>query len=181
MSSKINWATDYVSFYKIVCKDNEIKFTYVGHTMDFATRKSCHKSACYNINCNGYNCKLYVFMRDHGGFDSWNMIEIHKQLCDDKRHAEQIEQSFIEQEEFTLNSIRAYITEEQRVSQLAKINAKYYLQHREKLVECRLKNVDKKSVYNAEYRKNTKLKKALINVFKSQVLLELLLETKLIE
>ena len=30
-------------FYKIVCKDLDIKDFYVGHTTDFKTRKNCHK------------------------------------------------------------------------------------------------------------------------------------------
>jgi len=131
VSNKINYETNYVSFYKFVCKDNDISFTYVGHTTNFACRKSCHKHDCNNINRKSYNINLYVFIREHGGFDNWNMIEIHKQLCNDKRDAERIEQELLEQQEYKLNTIRAFITEEEKQQQ----RVDYLTEHKEEISE----------------------------------------------
>jgi predicted GIY-YIG superfamily endonuclease len=36
--------------YKIFCKDPSIKEIYIGHTTNFVTRKSEHKTSCKNSN-----------------------------------------------------------------------------------------------------------------------------------
>ena len=129
VSNKINYETDYVSFYKFVCKDNDIKFTYVGHTTNFASRKSCHKHDCNTINRKNYNYKLYIFMREHGGFENWNMIEIESRLVKDKRDAERIEQELLEQQDFKLNMIKAYITK----NEIQKQQSNYRVENKEDL------------------------------------------------
>ena len=37
--------------YKIVCKDQNIKDIYVGHTTNFVQRKHAHKQNCNNNKC----------------------------------------------------------------------------------------------------------------------------------
>jgi len=69
--------------YKFYCKDNNINDIYIGHTVDFNSRKSKHETRCNNINDEGYNIKLYQFIRNNGGWDNWNMIEIEKYPCND--------------------------------------------------------------------------------------------------
>ena len=39
---------DNTCFYKIVCKNLDIHDIYVGHTTDFTTRKTAHKTASNN-------------------------------------------------------------------------------------------------------------------------------------
>jgi predicted GIY-YIG superfamily endonuclease len=34
-------------FYKIVCKDLNLNYCYVGHTTDFIRRKTAHKTVLY--------------------------------------------------------------------------------------------------------------------------------------
>ena len=68
-------------FYKIVCKDTNIKDCYVGHTTDFTRRKSQHKHLCYAENDKGYNIYVYEFIRENGGWDNWNMVEIEKDVA----------------------------------------------------------------------------------------------------
>ena len=67
---------DKTHFYKIVCKDLDIKDCYVGHTTDFTTRKYDHKQRCSNPNNGGYNLPVYRFMRENGGWENFEMILI---------------------------------------------------------------------------------------------------------
>ena len=113
MPKTINWETTEVSFYKFVCKNPDILFSYVGHTVSFRHRKFSHKSRCSNPNNKDYTMPLYKCVRENGGFDNWDMIEIHTQICKNKRDAERIETELMEQQQFKLNVQRAYVTEEQ--------------------------------------------------------------------
>ena len=51
-------------------------------------------------------------MRANGGFANWNMIEIHKQICVDKRDSERVEQEFCEKYNADMNAYRPFITDE---------------------------------------------------------------------
>ena len=61
--------------YKIVCKDINIKDCYVGSTTDFVRRRYKHKSASEIITHQTY---VYDFIRQNGGWNNWEMIEIEK-------------------------------------------------------------------------------------------------------
>ena len=89
--------------YKIVCKDVNIKDCYVGQTTDFTERKSCHKSRCNNINDKDYNIYVYQFIREHGGWINFDMIEVEKYNAIDKLDACKRERFCIEQLKSTLN------------------------------------------------------------------------------
>ena len=69
--------------YKICCNDITITDCYVGHTTNFSQRKSQHKSSCNNENSEQYNSFVYKFIRENGGWDNWNMIEIERLSCID--------------------------------------------------------------------------------------------------
>ena len=58
-------------FYKICCKD--VADLYIGHTTNFVQRKHSHKQGCTNIKSSTYNCRLYTFIRNNGGWDNWHM------------------------------------------------------------------------------------------------------------
>ena len=55
--------------YKLFCKDFD--GFYIGSTTDFHKRKISHLNRCNNSKSDGYNFKVYKFIRDHGGFDNW--------------------------------------------------------------------------------------------------------------
>ena len=74
--------------YKIVCKDMTITDCYIGSTIDFKQRKRTHKSNCNNENVKEYNYKIYTFMRENGGFNNFEIIEIKKYPCSSKRELE---------------------------------------------------------------------------------------------
>lgn len=90
-------------FYKIVCKDLNIKDCYVGHTTDFVSRKSKHKSNSNNEKSKYYNFYVYEFIREHGGFDNFDMILIDKLTCTDRLDALKKEREYIESLGATLN------------------------------------------------------------------------------
>jgi hypothetical protein len=70
-------------FYKIVCRDLNVKDLYIGHTTDFQRRKSQHHREC----CNNYNSKHFIpvckFIRANGGWENWDMILIECCFCID--------------------------------------------------------------------------------------------------
>jgi len=105
MSKKI---TDYSNtiIYKIYCKDEYITDIYVGHTTNFIKRKYGHKIACNNEK---NDLKIYKIMRENGGWDNWNMIEIAKYNCKDLTEARIKENEHCNQLKATLNSCPPYV------------------------------------------------------------------------
>lgn len=182
VSNKINYEKDEVSFYKFVCKDADILYSYVGHTTNFASRKSTHKAKCININNKPYNIPLYVFMREHGGWFNWDMVQTHSQICKDALHARQIEQEQIELQQFKLNVVKAYsgvelITNCSNYSsqyyeanydivraKSVERNATYYKNNRDKeLKRTSIYQKDNRDKINANERKRRELLKNKIN------------------
>jgi hypothetical protein len=67
------------TFYKIICKEELLNICYIGKTKDFKNRISNHKT-----NSKNSEVKLYKFIRENGTFDNFNILPIHKCMCDDK-------------------------------------------------------------------------------------------------
>ena len=91
--------------YKICCKDKTITDMYVGHTTNFIQRKNHHKNHCNDTTVSSY---VYEFIRQHGGWDNWNMIQIEERNCKNKREAESTEHYWIEKLNSTLNTNKPY-------------------------------------------------------------------------
>jgi hypothetical protein len=92
-------------FYKIYCVNPDITDMYIGHTTNFVQRKHGHKQSCTNNKCKNYNCKLYTFIRDHGGWNNWIMEIIAFRNCEDHYSARKCEQEYFKESNATLNSI----------------------------------------------------------------------------
>jgi hypothetical protein len=92
--------------YKIICNDKTINDVYVGHTTNFTKRKYFHKSACTNLD---NKLKIYHVIRQHGGWDNWDMVEIARYNCKDKTEARIKEQQHYEELKSTLNSCPPYV------------------------------------------------------------------------
>ena len=108
--------------YKIYCNDNEVKYVYIGHTTNFSQRKCCHKNTCNNIKSYLYNLKIYKFIREHGGWDNWTMIEIAKYNCKDSTEARIKEQYHYKLETLTLNSIEPNPEKQKHICNICNIN-----------------------------------------------------------
>ncbi len=91
--------------YKIVCKDLNVKELYVGHTVNFRSRKNKHASDCeYELSKN-YNVKIYQYIRANGGWSNWEMIEIEKYKCNDGNEARARERYWFEELQAKLKMI----------------------------------------------------------------------------
>ena len=137
--------------YKLCCKDLNIKDLYVGHTTNFTKRKQNHKGRCINENDKKYTLKVYQFIRDNGGWDNWEMIEIEKCSLNDENEAKARERYWIEFLNCTLNS---YIP--------LRSKKEYQQIHKEKLSdyisEYRIKKKDEITQNTSEYRIKNKEK-----------------------
>jgi hypothetical protein len=129
--------------YKIVCKDVNITDCYVGSTTDFIRRKNKHK-----FNSKSYISKsefyVYEVIRNNGGWENWEMIEIEKYNAVDHNDALRKERFYLEELKATLNKARPIITKEEKE------------EYKKKWDEI---NKDKMKEYNREYRKENIVKK----------------------
>jgi predicted GIY-YIG superfamily endonuclease len=91
--------------YKIVSNDLTITDSYIGHTTDFRTRKWQHKYSCITEKARGYNYKLYKFIRENGGWDSFSMVFIETYPCKDTHEATARERYWYETLNSQLNAI----------------------------------------------------------------------------
>jgi hypothetical protein len=96
----------FVVFYKIFCKNECITDIYVGHTTNFIQRKTSHKTASNNEKI---DLKIYKIIRENGGWDNWDMIEIAKYNCKDSTEARIKENEYFNQLKSTLNSCPPYV------------------------------------------------------------------------
>jgi hypothetical protein len=131
--------------YRIVCKDLSITDCYVGHTTNFRVRKNDHKYSCNIPTRSNYNLKVYEMIRDNGGWENWNMIEIEKYSCLDKNEACKRERYWYEYYNAKLNIQNpCCFMETQKPTQL-NYNKAYYKQNQEKAIS-----------YSRNYNKNNK-------------------------
>ena len=92
--------------YKIYCKDDSIKDVYIGHTTSFIKRKYQHKISSNNIN---NNLNIYKVIRQYGGWENWEMIELSTYNCKNSEEARIKEQEHYEQHNASLNSYPPYV------------------------------------------------------------------------
>jgi len=113
--------------YKIVCKDLSKTDVYVGHTTDFRTRKGKHKSNCYNVKEKHYNIKVYQYIRENGGWDNFDMIEIEKYSeCKDANEARKRERYWYEELNAKLNSVCPIRTQKELIEYKKEYKKEYY-------------------------------------------------------
>jgi hypothetical protein len=148
--------------YKIVCKDLNINDCYVGHTTDFTKRKYQHKNSCNCLSSASYNDKKYIYIRQNGGWENWEMIEIEKYACCDRNEARARERYWYEQVNSKLNT-RLPMRE---IEEKHEYNKNYLNDHKDELKEKR-KDYEKKNraiitekanLYGREYSKRDDVK-----------------------
>ena len=91
------------SFYKIAIKGT--KHCYIGSTVNINRRKSQHKNACSNPNHINHHLKLYVIIRENGGWDNVEHSLIETKQYETKEQSLIQEQKYIVQHKATLNSV----------------------------------------------------------------------------
>ena len=106
-TNPIDWSKTLI--YKIISKDINYDFIYIGSTTDFSRRLREHKSSCNNEKSEKYNYVLYKFIRENGGFDNFNMILVEKYTeCKDRLEARKREQYCIDELKPKLNQQHAF-------------------------------------------------------------------------
>ena len=120
----IDYLNQDVYFYKLVCKDLEIKDVCVGSTMNMTKRLHSHKNMCKNQHRKEFNYPVYIRIRDSGGFGNWSMVLIDRHDCKDRLDAERIERQYIEMMKPTLNKYMSSL-----VQALQRVKLKKTLMH----------------------------------------------------
>jgi hypothetical protein len=134
--------------YIIKCKNLNILDCYIGHTTNWTKREEKHK-----YNSIWLNTKLYRFIREHGGWDNFEMLGIELYPCNNKRQAEAKEEQLIKQHKASLNTYENLVlTEEQLKEYMKDYLATYRAFHRDELYAKKAINV-KCEACNKEYRK----------------------------
>ncbi len=163
--------------YKIYPKNSNLNYCYIGHTNNFNFRKSHHKMPCIDINHSKSHIKLYQVIRENGGWDEWEMVELEKFNGKTKLEARMREQELMKLHNANLNILKAYITEDERKATKNAITEKYREENKELLKQqtkkykedhkdiiaeqmkkYRAENKDKINQKTREYRENNKEK-----------------------
>jgi hypothetical protein len=100
--------------YKIFIKDKPEIF-YIGSTIRFAGRKSHHKKNTTNKVGKKYWTRLYVYIRDNGGWDNCIIEIIETGNYETRRDLVIKEQEYIDNLKPELNSIKACIKEKKKI------------------------------------------------------------------
>jgi len=96
------------TIYEIVCRDENIKNVYVGHTKNYSLRHSKHTDE-FNDNPKSkvFNYSLYKTIRENGGWDNWIMRPIEIIDCENRDGAAFREQHWMDIKKTDLNQINA--------------------------------------------------------------------------
>tara|TARA_X000000368_G_C22798878_1_gene609341 strand:- start:26 stop:571 length:546 start_codon:yes stop_codon:yes gene_type:complete len=98
--------TDYTKccVYKLCCRDASVEEIYIGSTTNVIKRRSDHKKRCTNPIYNDHNQYKYQFIRDHGGWDNWNLVVVEEFSCTSKMEQTKVERSYVEKLKPQLNA-----------------------------------------------------------------------------
>ncbi len=119
----IDWSK--ALFYRLVCRDPTITECYVGSTTNETKRRNDHKTNCTNQNDKTkYNYFVYRFIRDHGGWQNWQLIVIEQRPVNNKLESLIRERFFVEQYKAKLNS---YIP--------SRTQAEYYVDNADEIIK----------------------------------------------
>ena len=129
--------------YKVVHKDDyDNANIYIGSTTDFTRRKNQHKNTCINDKHKDHNAKKYQYIRNNGGWNEWNMIEIEKHPCNYGNEARTREEYWRSHFNAQLNMVKSYQTYEERLEHKKRYNdinkekrKEHYKQNKDKINE----------------------------------------------
>ena len=122
--------------YKICPKNKDLNFCYIGKTKNFVKRKTQHvrNTTCENDKKH-YHLKQYETIRNNGGWSEWEMVEIDKIYGKTNLEARMREQELIDENNANLNSVSAFVCEEEKAATKKAITEKYRLENKELLKE----------------------------------------------
>ena len=110
---------------------------YIGSTINLHRRIISHKTSCNNQNDHKYNLKIYKTIRENGGWDKWQIVEIDKLINVTSIQARQSEEEWRVKIDAKLNSQRAYISKEDRDNNKKEYLIEYTKLNKEKIYKQR--------------------------------------------
>jgi predicted GIY-YIG superfamily endonuclease len=141
--------------YKLCCNDLNITDIYIGSTTNFNRRRAQHKLCCNNEKTKQFNCRVYKFIRDHGNWGNWSMLQIEQYEAKDKRDLEMRERYWIETLNSSLNkNIPTQTSSEyyqNNKEKIAEHRAEYYQNNKEVILEKLAENYQNNKEVIAEY------------------------------
>jgi hypothetical protein len=90
----------------IQCKENP-SVLYIGATTNLPKRIQQHKTACINPNDKEHRSGKYVMIREHGGWDSFNVVPLRQVRCETRLELAMQEELEREAHNANLNTYRA--------------------------------------------------------------------------
>ena len=128
--------------YHIVDKENIVH--YVGSTSNLNSRKSSHKYRCNHENSKEYHLDIYKYIRDHGGFENFEIIPVRKiENVKNKTDLLIAEQDEMNKFSNLKNKYGSYRSEEERVIQSIENSKKWNKDNPER------KNQNNRNYYHA--------------------------------
>ena len=134
--------------YKLCCKDPDITDIYIGSTTDFTKRKWSHKSKCKLSDIN-----VYKFIREHGNWNNWDMVQVEAYKAENKRDLESRERHWIETLKSSLNKNIPSQTRTEYLVKYNEINKETIAKYKTDWYQINKEQITK---YSSEYRKNNK-------------------------
>ena len=137
--------------YKIQHKNNE-NLLYIGSSTDFNKRKKSHQYCC---NHTEYNNTLYTIINNNGGWDMFicEIIEIYP--CKNRIEAVIKEQEYITKLNPSINTQRAYVSNETKCNE----RKEYYSNHKEQYRQYDRERYKKDPLRAKRYLENNPEKK----------------------
>ena len=122
--------------YKICPKNKDLNCCYIGQTTNFENRQKQHiKNTINQSDKKHYHLKHYQTIRENGGWDEWEMIKLEEFNGKTNLEARMREQELIQEYNANLNSLSAFISEEERAATKKAITEKYRQENKELLKE----------------------------------------------
>lgn len=124
------------TMYKICPKNAELNYCYIGQTTDFENRKRQHmKNTITETDKKHYHLKHYQVIRENGGWSNWEIIKLEEFNGKTKLEARMREQELIKEHNANLNSVSAFVTEDERKATKQACTQKYREENKELLKE----------------------------------------------
>jgi len=120
--------------YKIVCNDESVLESYVGHTTSFKDRKHSHKNNCNYESQKEHNKKLYQMIRENGGWHNWTMIPLEEYPCENYIQARIKEEAYRVELQSQLNTYKCFGAETKQ-EYMKEYTYKYRQEYKELLKE----------------------------------------------
>jgi len=132
--------------YKICCRDVSVKEIYVGSTTCVVDRRAHHKHSCGNEAGKYYELAVYLFIRDHGGWENWELVVVEAFPCKTSEETRTRERFWMESLGATLNSnnpirtpadqaLQCRTYREAHREEISEHKKKYHVEHREHILE----------------------------------------------